>query len=415
VTRASLHVLRDAAHVAEVAAEIVANRMLARERLRLLLPTGNTPLALYEALRRRREAGLIDPRGVEVFQLDEYRGIAADDERSYRTYLTRELAGTGMSLTHSIDANARDVEAECARYQALLDEREVDVAVLGLGRDGHVGFDEPGSSAISEVRVVRLAETTRVDAAEGFDGVDHVPREAVTVGVRTLLEAREVLMLVTGQAKADTLRLALSGPIRADVPASLLRLHPRLTILCDPAAASRLESVRGMHSGRVLVVLGHRERGQSREHRASRESFARLETAAGIARAEPVRAAVITGFTTTDGLSEAEQMAAEWPGDAPLLLEVAGRDTAENATRSLPLILALGGIERATIVTSAWHFRAVPYFKPYRDYGLSVDFQADWTPGGWGRMLWNEVRLTPRVRRARQAAWADAQVPQWLA
>jgi glucosamine-6-phosphate deaminase len=417
VTRASVHVLDDAAHVAEVAAEILANRMLARARLRLLMPTGHTPLALYEALRRRHTAGLTQPESAEVFQLDEYRGVAAGDERSYRTYLRRELAGTGLELTHAIDANAADVGAECARYQSLLDEREIDVAVLGLGRDGHVGFDEPGSSPLSETRVVKLADTTREDAAGGFEGIEHVPREAITVGMRTLLSAREVVMLVTGAGKARTLGAALGGPVSVDVPASLLRLHSRLTILCDAAAAAELGDLRGTRSDRVLVVLGHREPGISREHRASPESFGRLRAAAEIAAAEPVRAAVITGYTSTSGLSEAEQMASEWPGDAPLLLEVAGRDTAENATRSLPLILALGGVRRVTVVTSAWHFRAVPYFKPFRDHGLRVDFQADWTRGasGFGRMLWNELRLTPRVGRTRRAVWAAARVPQWLA
>jgi glucosamine-6-phosphate deaminase len=411
MTHASVHVLQDAEHVAEVAAEILANRMVARERLRLLLPTGGTPLPLYAALRARHAAGLIDPRGAEVFQLDEYRGIAGDDEQSYRSYLTRELSGTGLALTHAIDANARRIEDECERYQELLDERAIDVAVLGLGRDGHVGFDEPGSAPLSETRVVELADATRADAAPGFGGIDNVPREAVTVGIRTLLEARELLMLVTGAGKAETLHQALSGPVRADVPASLLRVHPRLTILCDRPAAARLEHLRGTRSDRVLVVLGHREPGISREHRASHESYARLRKAAEIASADPVRAVVITGYTSTAGLSEAEQMAAEWPGFAPLLLEVAGRDTAENATRSLPLILALGGVERVTVVTSAWHFRARPYFAPYRRFGLRLDFRADWKSGGWLRMVWNELRLTPRVPRARRAAWSALQLP----
>src|SRR5947199_362596 len=146
-------------------------------------------------------------------------------------------------------------------------------------------------------------------------------------------------------------------------------------------------------------------------HWASRESYARLSKAATIVAAEPVRAVVITGYTSTAGLSEAEQMATEWPGGAPLLLEVAGRDTAENATRSLPLILALGGIERVTVVTSAWHFRARPYFAPYRRFWLRLDFQPDWTRGGWLRMLWNELRLTPRVPRARRGAWSAVRLP----
>ena len=410
MTSAAVHVLRDERHVAELAAEIVANRLLARARLRLLLPTGHTPLGMYGALRRRRAAGLLaSGAGVEVFQLDEYRGVDPDGPHGYRAYLREQLAGTGLELTHAIDANAEQVGAEAARYQALLDEREIDLVVLGLGRDGHVGFDEPGSSPLSEVRRVRLAEPTRQDAAADFGGLAHVPHEAVTVGMRTLLESREALLIVTGRAKAETLRAVLKGTPRSAVPASLMRLHPRLTVLCDEAAASRLEDV---HRGgdHAVVVLGHREPGLSREHRASAESFARLALGAQVAAERDARAVVLTGYTSTGGLSEAEQMAVEWRARAPLLLEVAGRDTAENATRSLPLLLALGGIRHVTVVTSLWHYRVVAYFWPYRRYGLRVRFRGT-RAGDWGRMLANEARLTPRVPRTRRAVWADARIP----
>jgi glucosamine-6-phosphate deaminase len=412
MTHASVHVLPVTGNVAELAAETIANRLLARPRLRLLLPTGHTPLALYEALRRRRAAGLLPDAGAaEVFQLDEYRGVAEADERSYRAYLRRELAGTGLGLAHVIDASADDAAAEARRYQGLLDEREIDIAVLGLGRDGHVGFDEPGSSPLSGVRTVELAPATREDAAADFGGLEHVPRGAMTVGMRTLLEAREALMLVTGAGKAEALHAALTGLPRADVPASLLRLHPRLTVVCDLAAAGRLRDLGPVGGGHAVIVTGHREPGISREHRASHESFERLRTAA---RIEDARAVVLTGWTTTAGLSEAEQMAAEWTGRSPLLLEVAGRDTAENATRSLPLLLALGGIRRVTVVSSAWHYRALAYFLPYRRFGISVRFRPEWRGGDWPRMLAHELRLTPRVPRTRRAAWEDARVASWL-
>jgi uncharacterized SAM-binding protein YcdF (DUF218 family) len=209
-------------------------------------------------------------------------------------------------------------------------------------------------------------------------------------------------VLVTGAVKADILHAALSGPPRADVPASLLRLHPRLTVLCDYAAAGRLPHGARSRGDRAVIVLGHRD-PDSRKHRASQQSFGRLAVAARVAGREPVRAAVLTGYTSTGGLSEAEQMAEAWsvPG-VPALLEVAGRDTTENATRSLPLVLAIGGIKRVTVVTSAWHLRARRAFRSYREAGLKVSMRYDWKHGPWLQMLRHEIRLMARRRRRRR-------------
>jgi uncharacterized SAM-binding protein YcdF (DUF218 family) len=155
----------------------------------------------------------------------------------------------------------------------------------------------------------------------------------------------------------------------------------------------------------VLVVLGHREPAISVEHRISAESRARLRHALRIARRTPVRAVVLTGYTTTGGLSEAEQMKASWDEHvAPAVLEVAGRNTAENAARSLPIILALGEVADVTVVSSAWHLRVPLFFAPYRDLGLRVSYRASFTHGNWPRMLREELRSLPRVRAQRDAA-----------
>ena len=279
--------------------------------------------------------------------------------------------------------------------------------MLGLGRDGHVAFDEPGSPTATDVRDVALHETTRTDAAGDFGGLDRVPRRALTVGLRTLLSARELLVLVTGEGKAPALRAMLLDPPSPAFPASLLRSHPRLTVLCDRAAAARLP--RGDHwdSDHVAVVLGHRQPGLSEEHRISSESLERLHRAERLARSVAVRAVLLTGYTSTGGLSEAEQMDAVWSvGDVPRVLEVAGRDTAENATRSLPLIMAMGGIRRVTVVTSAWHLRAPYFFAPYHRFGLELSFRTEWRGGGWPRMLANELSLLPAAPAGRRRALA---------
>jgi glucosamine-6-phosphate deaminase len=408
-------VLEHPRRVALLGAELVANRLRARPRLRLVLPTGHTPLGMYEALRAHAADGSLPVEHATLFQLDEYLGLESADERSYRAYLRRELRGVGFGTFHGLDGATADPEAEAARHQARLDSAPVDLVVLGLGRDGHVAFDEPGSALDSGVRRVRLHPATREDAAEGFGGIGHVPEEALTVGLRTLLAARELIMLVSGEAKAHALHAMLEAPASPETPASLLRDHPRLTVICDVAAASRLRPWAGRHSDRVLIVLGHRDPGSSPDDRVSDESWARLARARELAVTEPPRAVILTGYSRTpDGLSEAEQMKARWSdGDVPALLEDAGRNTAENASRSLPLIRAIGDVRRVTVVTSGWHLRAPYFFAPYRLFGLRLSFA--WTlHGDWGRMLAHEFREAPAMRRERRGALAAMRLPAEL-
>ncbi len=403
----SLLVLADEQRVGRTAAELLLNRLAGRPAARLLLPTGHTPQAMYAALRDHAAAGGLAAGAATAFQLDEYRGLSAGHPHSYRAYLRRELGPLGLGTRHELAGDAPDPAAECARYQALLDEAPIDVAVLGLGRDGHVAFDEPGSLAGSGVREVTLHHTTRADATQDFSGLERVPERALTVGLRTLLAARELLVLVTGEGKARALRQMLQDSPSPEFPASLLRSHPRLTVVCDRAAAARLPHNHHWDSDHVAVVLGHREPGVSAEHRISSESLERLHRAERLARTVPLRAALLTGYTSTGGLSEAEQMDAVWSvGDIPRVLEVAGRNTAENATRSLPLIVALGGIRRVTVVTSAWHLRAPYFFAPYRRSGLELSLRAEWRGAGWLRLLGEELRLAPAAPAARRHALA---------
>jgi glucosamine-6-phosphate deaminase len=413
--KASPLVLSHPMRVALLGAELVSNRLRAHPDLRLILPTGHTPLGMYAALRAHAADGSLTTDRATLFQLDEYAGLGAVDERSYRAYLARELHGIRFGAVHELDGTAAGPAAVCARHQALLDEAPVGLVVLGLGRDGHVAFDEPGSGLDSGVRQVLLHETTRADAAADFDGIENVPREALTVGLRTLAGARELLMLVSGRAKAPALRAMLERPQSTDCPASLLRDHPRLTVVCDEEAASLLHPRPGWSGDRALVVLGHREPGRSPEHRISNESRARLRRAARECAEDPPRAVILTGFTRSRGLSEAEQMEAEWAlPDVPALLEDAGRDTSENASRSLPIIRAIGEIRRVTVVTSAWHLRAPYFFAPYRTLGLRLRFA--WTAhGDWPRMLWHELWSLPAARRARRRAMAEMRLPPEVA
>jgi glucosamine-6-phosphate deaminase len=366
---------------------------------------------MYAALRAHAADGSLHSEESTLFQLDEYVGLGPADERSYNAYLKRELAGVRFGAMHLLDGAAADPEAQCERHQALLDEAPLDLVVLGLGRDGHVAFDEPGSPIDAGVRRASLHPTTRADASDDFGGIDNVPTEALTVGLRTILAARELVLLVSGEAKAGALRAMLEDEQSPDCPASLLRDHPRLTVICDRDAARLLQDRPGASSDRAVVVLGHREPTMSAEHRISDESRDRIHRAVKECVTEP-RAVILTGYTRTpQGLSEAEQMKAEWPmAKVPAVLEDAGRDTAENATRSLPLIRAIGDVRRVTVVTSAWHIRAPYYFAPYRTFGLRLSFAFDFhSPRP--RLLLHELAELRSMRRDRRRALAEMRLP----
>ena len=400
-------VLADEERVAHTAAELVANRLRARPALRLLLSGERAPTGLYEALRAHARHGELPARSATVLQLDEYVGLSAGDPRSRSAALARELRGVELGTLHALDGTAPDVATECARHQALLDAAPLDLAVLGLGADGQVAFDEPGSRLDEPTREVRLTDATRAELAHELDDV---PERALTVGLGSLLQARELLVVAAGGNRAAPLRAMLLDAPSPAAPASLLRAHPRLTVVCDRSAAAELAVHRG--GDHVCVVLGHREPSISAEHRISHESLGRLHRGEWIARHRPTLAAVLTGYTSTAGLSEAEQMRAAWRvPDVPPLLEVAGRDTAENATRSLPLVLALGDARRVTVVTSAWHLRAPYHFRPWRRHGLDVGFAFDWH-GDWLRMLAHELRGMRTLHGERRGALADMALPR---
>jgi len=409
-------VLADPRHVGLLAAELVANRIRARPMLRALLPTGHTPRGMYAALRAHGADGSLPTSHLSVLGLDEYLGLGGDDPRSFRATLDRELEGLPLGRREALDGAAADPAVEAARYQAVLDAAPIDLAVLGLGRDGHVAFDEPGSRPDDRVRRVALTETTIADAAADFRGAANVPREALTVGLSTLLAARELLVVVTGAEKAEAMRAMLEGSQSTDVPASLLRDHPRLTVICDREAAALLAPRPNRHSDHVAIVLGHREPGVSAEHRISAHSRARLRRAARLAREHAVKSVILTGYTHTGGLSEAEQMGLEWTmPDVPVLLEVAGRNTAENASRSLPLVLAQGGIRRVSVVTSAWHLRTPYFFAPYRDHGLELDLVPAAPLRGWAHLVAEEIGGFAGAPLQRTAAMDAVRLPDLAA
>ena len=234
-----------AEQAARRAAQLVEDLLRGGPARVLALPTGATPLPMYERLvEARRERGLDFSRAT-IFGLDEYVGLAADDPHTMREQLRARLldpVGLPAAQLHTLDGSAHDLGEACARYEAqIVQAGGLDLVVLGIGDDGHIGFNEPGSSLGSRTRLKTLTRETQRANASSFARPEDVPRLALTIGVGTILEARCCLLLATGEAKAAIVARAVEGPVTAQVTASALQFHPDAHIVLDAAAAGRLE------------------------------------------------------------------------------------------------------------------------------------------------------------------------------
>lgn len=230
--------------VSAEAARLVVDRLLRKPNMVLGLATGSTPVGLYrELIRRCREDGL-DFTKVTTFNLDEYVGLPPDHDQSYHRFM-REQLFDHMNLdprhTHIPNGMAMDIEAHCEWYEEQIQRMGgIDLQVLGIGANGHIAFNEPGSSLGSRTRVKTLTRQTREDNARFFSSMEEVPKHAITMGIGTIMEAHELLMLVTGESKADALQAAAEGPLTAMVPASMIQMHRKAYVIADRAAASKL-------------------------------------------------------------------------------------------------------------------------------------------------------------------------------
>lgn len=239
----------DATGAGRHAARLVDEAIRTRAGIVLGLPTGASPIPMYaELVRLHRESGT-DWRGVHTFNLDEYVGVGPDHARSYGYYMAAQLfdhVNLPSDRRHLPDGLARDPEAEARRYEAAIEAAGgIDLAVLGIGVNGHLGFNEPAPSLTARTHVAELAlETWRRNfkdlAAEPVPS-EHPPapfRRAFTMGIGTILQARAIVLLATGEAKRDVVREALRGPVTTHNPASLLQLHRQVTVVLDRAAAA---------------------------------------------------------------------------------------------------------------------------------------------------------------------------------
>ena len=229
----------------EAAARVVGRLVREKPNAVIGLATGSTPLKLYtEMIRLHKEEGL-DFSEVITFNLDEYIGLPADHEQSYRRFMNENLfdhINIKMENTHVPDGMATDVPATCAAYeQKIIDAGGIDLQVLGIGSDGHVGFNEPTSSFASRTRIKTLTQQTVADNARFFGGDEaKVPKHCITMGIGTIMDARMNLMLAFGEGKADAIAATVEGAVCSMMPASILQHHPSAKVFVDEAAATKL-------------------------------------------------------------------------------------------------------------------------------------------------------------------------------
>ena len=240
---AEVVIVENAAAAGALVAEEIARLISARPRAVLGLATGSTPVPVYEALRER--LGDIDVSQVHGFALDEYVGIDPGHPESYRSVITREVVeplGFNPEQIQVPRGSVEGIEHAGADYEAAIAEAGgVDLQILGIGTDGHIGFNEPGSSFASRTRVKTLTEQTRQDNARFFESIDDVPMHCITQGLGTILDARHLVLLAFGEGKARAVAAALEGPISAILPASAIQLHEHVSVVVDEAAASQLK------------------------------------------------------------------------------------------------------------------------------------------------------------------------------
>jgi len=239
---AEVVIVRDAATAGEIVADEIARLIRADPEFVLGLATGSTPLSVYEALPVRLNG--LDVSRVRGFALDEYVGLDPAHPESYRSVITREVVeplGLDPARISVPDGSLAGIEYAGEAYErALHDAGGVDLQLLGIGTDGHIGFNEPGSSFASLTRVKTLTTQTRADNARFFDSIEDVPRHCITQGLGTILRARHLVLLAFGKGKAEAVAAAVEGPVTASLPGSAIQLHPHTTVVVDEAAATSL-------------------------------------------------------------------------------------------------------------------------------------------------------------------------------
>lgn len=226
------------------AANILSAQVISKPDSVLGLATGSTPIGMYDQLVEWYNKGDVDFSEVKTVNLDEYKGLARDNDQSYYYFMHKHLfdrVNINPDNTNVPDGTQMDSEKECARYEKLIESMGgVDIQLLGIGRNGHIGFNEPDICFAKTTHCVDLTESTIEANKRFFASADDVPRQAYTMGIGTIMKAKKILLIVNGEDKADALAKAVYGPVTPEVPASILQFHNDVVIVADQAALSKM-------------------------------------------------------------------------------------------------------------------------------------------------------------------------------
>lgn len=231
---------KDYNHASRVAANIISAQVIMKPDCVLGLATGSTPIGTYEELIRRYEQGDLDFSKVHSINLDEYRGLSPENDQSYRYFMNTHLFDSiniDKKNTYVPDGLEPYKDKACRDYEEIIKVHGgVDLQILGLGHNGHIGFNEPGSTFEKETHCVTLSDTTREANARFFNSMDEVPTEAYTMGIGSIMQAKKIVVIVTGEGKREIVKKAFQGPITPEVQASVLQLHSDVILVGDEAA-----------------------------------------------------------------------------------------------------------------------------------------------------------------------------------
>lgn len=236
--------VKDYEEMSEKAANIVIEHMKSLKRPVIGFATGSTPIGLYNCLVKKYQQKEVSFKHATTFNLDEYVGLPKENKNSYHYYIHENLfqhVDIQPENVHIPNGMAEDLEQECMTYDRLISKNKIDIQILGLGLNGHIGFNEPGTSFKSRTHIVKLDQSTRKANARFFQSIDEVPTKAITMGIETIMESKKILLLVSGKKKADALaRLLGNSDISEEFPASILRQHNDVTVIADEEALKKI-------------------------------------------------------------------------------------------------------------------------------------------------------------------------------
>jgi glucosamine-6-phosphate deaminase len=248
------------------AANIISAQIILKPNCVLGLATGSTPIGTYKQLIEWYKKGDLDFKDVKTVNLEEYKGLRPDNEQSYHYFMNHNLfhhVNINEKNTHFPDGMASDAEAECKRYNEVIKSLGgIDLQLLGLGHNGHIGFNEPNAAFDKETHMVSLTESTIEANSRLFENADEVPRQAYTMGIRNILQAKTILVVVNGEDKAEAVKKAFTGEVTPEVPASILQMHSNVILIADEAALSEIpKDTEFMAAHRMIQSVEAKKRG----------------------------------------------------------------------------------------------------------------------------------------------------------